>query len=86
MGLACALMESILSYVKRRLLDVGPREWEAIRAATGAAKSAPKKLAYERTDANNSTVEPFYRYFLDRDYGLKDLPHENGPITKRDGA
>lgn len=76
-------MESILQYVKRRLLDVGPSEWEAISVAAEVAKSTPRKLAYERKDALLSGVEPVYRYFLGRDYGLTKLPHENGPITRR---
>jgi hypothetical protein len=75
-------MESIFNYVKRRLLDVGPPEWEAISRATGSAKSVPRKFAYERDNAHANKVEPLYRYFLLRDYGLKKLPHENGPITK----
>lgn len=76
-------METILSYVKRRLRDVGPSEWEAISVEVGAAKSVARKLAYERPKAPVGTIEPFYRHFLGIDYGLKALPHEQAPITKR---
>lgn len=76
-------MEPILAYVKRRLLEVGSSEWESIRAAAGGAKSVPRKLAYDRENTSINGLEPYYRYFLLRDYGLAKLPHENGPITKR---
>lgn len=65
------------------MLEVGPPEWESIRAIAGGAKSVPRKLAYDRENAGIRTLEPYYRYFLLRDYGLPKLPHENGPITKR---
>jgi len=79
-------MESILNYVKRRLRDVGPPEWESISVETGTAKSVPRKIAYERTNAVVNTVEPLYRYFIKRDYGQNFLPHEAPPITRHNGS
>jgi hypothetical protein len=76
-------METIFNYVKRRLRDVGPPEWEEIGNETGVAMSVPRKIAYERTGVVVKTVEPLYRYFLKRDYGICLLPHEKPPITKR---
>jgi hypothetical protein len=75
-------MESMLDYVKRRLRDVGPPEWESVGLAAGATKSLPRKLVYERRSPSVNTVEPLYRYFLRRDYGLMGLPHEQPPILR----
>jgi hypothetical protein len=76
-------MEPIISYVKRRLRDVGPAEWDAIGTHLGFNKTTTRKLAYERNNPGITTVEPLYRYFLSRDYGTCQLPHEKPPITKR---
>ena len=76
-------MESIIDYVKRRLLEVRPPEWPAIHDELGGQESLPRKLAYDRKNTRVNELEPYYRYFLKRDYGLEKLPHENGPITKR---
>jgi hypothetical protein len=76
-------MEPIITYIRRRLRDVGPSEWEAIGDQLGFAKSTTRKLAYERDNPAVATAEPLYRYFLKRDYGTSCLPHEKPPITKR---
>jgi hypothetical protein len=76
-------MESMLDYVKRRLRDVGPPEWESLGVEAGATKSLPRKLVYERKAPAITTVEPLYRYFLRRDYGLQGLPHEQPPILRK---
>lgn len=76
------MQEPIIKYVKRRLREIGPPEWGAVSAGAHVEVSTPRKLAYERKDVKGETLEAFYRYFLRRDYGLKKLPHENGPITK----
>ena len=77
-------METILAYVKRRLLDVGPPEWPGIAAEVDVRpESVLRKLAYDRQNTRINSLEPVYRYFLKRDYGCKALPHERPPITKK---
>jgi hypothetical protein len=77
-------METILSYVRRRLRDVGPPEWPAIVAEVDVKpESLLRKLAYERENTRVKALEPIYRYFLRIDYGSPDLPHERPPITKK---
>jgi hypothetical protein len=75
-------MESMLDYVKRRLRDLGPPERESVGVEVGLTKSLPRKLVFERTRPPVDTVEPLYRYFLKRDYGLQQLPHEQPPIVR----
>jgi hypothetical protein len=69
-------METIISYVQKRLRETPRSEWEALALRLVGNKSASRKLAYERTDAWISNVEPFYRHFLKVDTGAKLLPHE----------
>jgi hypothetical protein len=83
LGAQCVPMETILSYVRRRLRDVGPPEWPAIVAETQVNSSIPRKLAYERENTRVNALEPIYRYFLHRDYGSSALPHERPAITKK---
>lgn len=75
-------METMVDYVKRRLRDVGSPAWESVGVEAGTPKSLPRKLVHERTNPSVRSVEPLYRYFLRRDYGLEQLPHELPPIVR----
>lgn len=62
-------MEPILDYLKRRLLEAGSQQWEAIAAECGVAKTLPRKIAYgDRENPGVQTVQPLVNYFqaLDR--------------------
>ncbi len=77
-----AMAESIIGYVKRRLKEVGPREWPSLHAKLGGNPSLPRKLVYDRTNTRVNELEPYYRHFLALD-GLSKLPHETAPSRKR---
>lgn len=57
-------METILQYLKRRLRDVGPGQWEIIAEQAGVAKTLPRKVAYgDRENPGVQTVQPLLDYF-----------------------
>ena len=57
-------MESIIDYLKRKLRDVGPSQWEAIAAECGVAKTLPRKIAYEdRDNPGVQTIQPLIDFF-----------------------
>lgn len=63
-------MEPILDYVKRRLLEAGSQQWEAIAAKCGVAKTLPRKIAYgDRDNPGVKTVQPLVDYFQALDSG-----------------
>lgn len=79
-------MESILDYVKRRLMDLPRADWEPLGLQISGKKTQPRKLAYERSQPSVNLVEPYYRHFLERDLGLKALPHEKASKPARKKA
>lgn len=57
-------MESIVAYLKRKLMEAGSHRWDAIAAECGVAKSLPRKLAYgDRENPRIQTVQPLVDYF-----------------------
>lgn len=68
-------MESIMAYLKRRLREAGPPRWEAVAAATGVAKTLPRKIAYgDRENPGVETVQPLVDLFQAIDRGERELP------------
>ena len=68
-------MEPIIDYLQRRLREAGPSRWEAIAAASGIAKTLPRKLAYgDRENPGVATIQPLLDFFNRVDSGLCDLP------------
>ena len=68
-------METILSYLKRRLREIGPSRWEAIALHCGVAKSLPRKLAYDdRDNPGIQTIQPLLTYLQRVDSGEESLP------------
>lgn len=58
-------MEPILPYLKRKLLEAGSQQWEAIAAHCGVAKTLPRKIAYgDRENPGVKTVQPLVDYFV----------------------
>lgn len=65
-------METIIQYLKRRLRDVGPGQWELIAEQAGVAKTLPRKLAYnDRENPGVQTVQPLLDYFRKLDAAEK---------------
>jgi hypothetical protein len=56
-------MESILDYVRRKLREAGPQQWETIARAAGCSLVSPRKIVYDRKNPGVNTIEPLYRYF-----------------------
>jgi hypothetical protein len=68
-------MESIIDYLKRNLREAGPARWESIAAATGVAKTLPRKIAYDdRDNPGVQTVQPLIDLFQAIERGERDLP------------
>jgi hypothetical protein len=68
-------MEPILTYLKRRLREIGPSRWEAIARDCGVAKSLPRKLVYDdRDNPGIQTVQPLLTYLNEVDRGERELP------------
>ena len=68
-------METILDYLKRKLREAGPGRWEAIAAATGCAKTLPRKIAYgDRDNPGVETIQPLLDLFHAIDRGERQLP------------
>ena len=68
-------MEPILVYLKRRLLEVGSQQWEAIAAQCGVARTLPRKIAYgDRENPGVKTIQPLLDYFQALDAGRQPAP------------
>lgn len=68
-------MEPIISYLKRKLQDAGPTQWEAIASECGVAKTLPRKIAYaDRENPGVQTIQPLLDFFNAVDRGEKMLP------------
>jgi hypothetical protein len=68
-------METIIDYLKRKLLEVGAAHWEAIAIESGVAKTLPRKIAYaDRENPGVQTVQPLLDYFNAVDRGEKSVP------------
>lgn len=68
-------MESIIDYLKRRLREVGPAQWEAIAEASNVAKTLPRKIAYgDRENPGVATVQPLLDFFAAFDRGEVEIP------------
>lgn len=75
MGLRWVLMESMISFVRRKLKEVGSRRFSAIAREAGVADSLPRKLATgERDNPRIRTIEPLVDYFLAVESGERQLP------------
>ena len=62
------LMESVIEYIRRKLLESGAATWPAIVEETGIAKTLPRKLAYrDRENPGVVTIQPLLDYFQARD-------------------
>lgn len=68
-------MEPVLDELKRRLRAAGPGCWEPIAAASGVAKTLPRKLVYgDRLNPGVQTIQPLLDYFAAVDRGEQRLP------------
>ena len=65
-------MEPILDYLKRKLIEAGSQQWEAIAAECGIAKTLPRKIAYgDRENPGVQTVQPLVAYFQAQDQAIR---------------
>ncbi len=66
-----------MQYLRRRLREVGPAQWERIAAAAGVSPRLPSKIAYgDRDNPRVQTIQPLLDYFSAVDRGEIDLPPE----------
>lgn len=55
---------SLLTKVRLKLREVGPKAWPEIAEATGVKESALRKMAYgDRKNPRLSNLEPVLQYF-----------------------
>lgn len=67
--------ETIVAFLKRRLLEVGAGQWEQIASECGVAKSLPRKIAYgDRVNPGVETIQPLVTYF-------QNLKDQAGPVN-----
>lgn len=65
-----------MSYLRRRLREVGAREWPRIAAETGISLRLPAKIAYgERDNPTVRSVQPLLDYFRRLDRGEGSAVH-----------
>lgn len=68
-------METIISFLKRRLREAGAARWELIAADAGVAKTLPRKIACnDRDNPGVQTIQPLLDYFRLVDLGERQLP------------
>ena len=81
-------METIIDYLKRKLIEATPARWEAISEAANVAKTLPRKLVYDsrRQNPTVQTVQPLYDYFKAVDSGKRKLPAANDAKQKAKAA
>lgn len=69
------MQEPIVDYLKRKLLEVGAANWEAIASECGVAKTLPRKLAYgDRGNPGVQTVQPLLTFFDELEKGERSMP------------
>ncbi|WP_309275524.1 hypothetical protein [Comamonas sp.] len=76
-------MESIITFLKRRLREAGASRWESIAVAAGVAKTLPRKIACnDRDNPGVRTIQPLLDYFLAVDRGECELPTRLNPVDQ----
>lgn len=67
-----------MGYLKRKLREAGPGQWEPIAIECGVSRSLPRKLAYDdRENPRIQTVQPLLDFFHAQDVAgrAKDVAH-----------
>lgn len=68
-------MESIVSYLRRKLREAGASRFDAIAEEAGVAASFIRKFVYNsRNNPRVETVQPLLDYFHAIERGERDLP------------
>lgn len=68
-------MEPLLTYLKRKLKEAGPRRWPAIAAETGCSVHTMRKVCYHDIDNPGIvTMQPLLDLFGAVDRGERTLP------------
>lgn len=74
-------METIISFLKRRLREEGAARWELIATEAGVAKTLPRKIACnDRENPGVQTIQPLLDYFQAQD--KKAQPRRRSPSSR----
>lgn len=74
-GYKRGMNEPILTYLKRKLREAGPKRWPAIGELTGCSVHTMRKVAYNDIDNPGIvTMQPLLDLFYAVDRGERELP------------
>lgn len=80
-------METIVDFVKRRLVDAGRPRWRAIACAAGTSPKLPEKIVYGmRENPRVQTIQPLLDFFVALDRGEVEMPDPLPPEPVKDHA